>query len=300
VALIILGAIVLGGGVAIGVALHGTPTPVAAHGTTSATATAPSSPAGGPPAVGPLPPASGANLTEAAAWIAQQVGTGTVVACDPQACAALTAAGLPAAQQVQLAVDSQSLSGAGIVVVTPALRTLFETNPTLGYYLAPTVLASFGGVTVQPTDSAGAAEYQAALRQDVQDRIKLGEQLLNSGQLIVTPAAQSELAAGDVDPRLLLALQSLADSQPINILGFTDSGPGASPGIPFRAVDLSTADPPDGMSQSAYLQGMVQILKTHATFPAYQKVSRVTLPDGQTAAQVQYAAPSPLGLLGFE
>jgi hypothetical protein len=296
VALAILGAIVLGGGVAIGVALHGTSAPAAGRGASSPAATAPSSPAS-VPAAGPLGPALGLSLTQAAAWIAQQMATGTVVACDAQTCAALTTAGIPAVQQVHVRLDSQSLPGAGIVVVTPALRTLFETNPSLNYYVAPTVLASFGAVSIQPIYSGGGAAYQAALSEDVQGRIRLGEQLLNSGLLTVSPAAQGEMAAGDVDSRLLLTLQSLADQQPIDIIGFTDSGPGASPGVPFRAVDLSTTDPNGGMSSAAYLQGIVQVLRTHATFPAYQKVSRVTLADGQTAAQVQYAAPTQLGLL---
>ena len=296
-----LGAVVLvGAGVGLGVVLHSTPVASLAQGKSSPTAPAPapSTPAASPPAVNSGPSGLAIYLNQAVAWIAQQVDPSTAVACDPQTCAALTAGGIPATQQVQLAENPQSLSSAGIVVVTPAIRSHLETNPSLGNYVVPAVLASFGPVSIQPIASAGAGAYQTALTQDVQARVRLGEQLLNSGLLTVSPSAQSELATGEVDPRLLLTLQSLADSQPIDIIGFTDSGPGASPGIPFRAVNLSTTDPNGGMSSSAYLQGIIRILKNHATFPPYKNVSKVTLPDGQVAAQVEYAAPSPLGLLG--
>jgi hypothetical protein len=293
----------LGAGLFIGIALHSSPAAAPLHSSSpSAAASSTAAPSPTAPAiVPPVGPGEAADVTQAAAWIGLQVGTGTVVACDPRTCAALTAAGFPVSQEVQVGLNTQSLSNASVVVVTPQLHTLFsEVDPSLGYDVAPTVLASFGGVSIQPIYSGGGTAYQTALSQDVQDRIQLGEQLLNSGLLTVTPSAQSELAAGEVDPRLLLALQSLADSQPIDIIGFTDSGPGASPGVPFRAVDLSTADPNGGMSSAAYIDGIVRILKAHATFPPYQNVMKVTLPDGQVVAQVQYAAPSPLGLLGFE
>jgi hypothetical protein len=230
--------------------------------------------------------------------VAQEVAAGTVVACDAQMCAALTASGLPAAQQVQLGMNSQSLSGANLVVVTPVLRALFSTiNPSLGYNVAPAVLASFGQITVQVVYPAGGAAYAAALSQDVQARIQLGTQLLNSGRVSASSAAQSDLAAGEVDSRVLLALQALANQQPVDVVAFADSGPGAGAGIPFRAVDLATTDPTGNMPPGAYLQSMVGILRAHATFPAFAKASPVTLTDGQRAVQIQYAAPSPLGLL---
>jgi hypothetical protein len=300
--------VLVGAGLFLGIALHSTLIAGGAHGKSSPTATVqPTAGQDATPSTAPGPAAgSGANAAAvaadralAASWIEAQVAEGTVVACDAQMCAALTASGFPAAQEVQLGLNSQSLSNATLVVMTPTLQMLFSTvNPSLGNEVTSAVLASFGQVSVQMIWQGGAAAYQTALSQDVQARIQLGEQLLNSGLLTVSPSAQSEIAAGEVDPRLLLALQSLVDQQPIDVLGFTDSGPGAGPGIPLRAVDLSTTDPNGGMSSSAYLQGVVQVLRTHATFPPYQKVSRVTMPDGQTAIQVQYAAPSPLGLLG--
>jgi hypothetical protein len=237
--------------------------------------------------------------TAAAGWITQQVATGTDVACDAQMCAALTASGFPVAQEVQVGLNSQSLSDASVVVMTPELRVFFSSvNPSLGSYVAPAVLASFGEVSIQVIDQAGGAAYETALTQDVQARIQLGEQLMSSGQVSASPTAGTELTGGEVDSRLLLALQALANRQPIDVLAFTDSGPGASPDIPFRAVDLAVTDPAaSGMPPSEYLGSLRQLLLAHANFPAYTKVGPVTLPDGQTAVQIEYAAPSPLGLL---
>ena len=296
--LAILGAIaVAGAGVAIGITLHGGATPAAAGGKSSPTAAAPSSAAPSPTAA-PLPPAPTANLIQAVTWIGQQVGTSTVVACDPQTCAALTASGFPATEEAQLGPNPQSLAGASIVVVTPALRTVMETSPILGTYVAPTVLASFGQVSIQPTDSAGAAAYQTALAADMQARIQAGQQLVNSENERASTTAQSELAAGDVDPRLLLVLQALSSQVPIDILGFTDAGPGAGPGVPFREVALAATDPASGLSSSGYLQVLARVVTTHATFPAPHHAGPVTLPSGQSVVEIVYTAPSPLGLLG--
>lgn len=233
----------------------------------------------------------------AATWITQQVAIGTYVACDANTCSALTASGFPAYQEVQIGVGSQSLANASMVVMTPELRRYFSViNPRLGKDVTPVTLASFGQVSIQAVDSAGAAAYQTALNQDVQERMQLGEQLLNSGRVSASPTAESELAAGQVDPRVLLALQALTDQQPIDVLGFADSGPGASPGVPFRVVALAGTDPASGLTARQYLQQMGQLLNAHADFPAYTKAEPVKV-DGQPAVQIEYAAPSPLGLL---
>jgi hypothetical protein len=228
----------------------------------------------------------------------RQIAPGTYVACDANTCPVLTARGFPTYQEVQLGPSSQSLSNASMVVVTPELRTYFTVvNTSLCADITPVILASFGQVSIQVIDTAGAVAYKAALAQDVQGRIKLGQQLLNSGRVSASPAAESELAGGQVDSRLLLALEAVASHQPIAVLAFSDSGPGASQGIPLRLVDLATTDPASGMTASAYVQSLGQLLNAHSSFPAYTRARPVRLSDGQTAVQIEYAAPSPLGLL---
>ena len=300
--LVAAGAIVLGGaGVAIGMFLHH-PTPVAGGGAGTAPgpnasgqpAVSPSNPGSSNPPPVPLPPTS----TAAASWITQQVTSGTSVACDAQMCAALTTAGFPAAQEVQVGMTSQSLSNAQLVVLTPQLRRYFRAvNRRLGRDVAPPALASFGGISVHAIDQNGAAAYEGQLSQDLQARLQAGRQLLKSDRVTASPSAQTALATGQVDSRLLLALQALAGREPIDILEFDDAGPGASSGVPFREVDLAVAFPAARMSPQEYIGTLRPILKAHSNFPPFNRVGPTRMPDGQPAAQIEYGVPGSLGLL---
>jgi hypothetical protein len=293
--------VVLGGlGVAVGFFVHHTPVSSAAHGTSSPPATVrptgPASPAHSSAATAGPDSGQAAYIAAAANWIKQQVSAGTDVACDAQTCAALTADEFPAAREVQVELSAQSLSNASIVVMTPELRVFFRSvNSSLGGEVTPTVLASFGGVSIHVIYQAGASAYQAALSHDVQARIQLGQQLLNAGQVSASPSARSALDEGYVDARLLLALQALASQQPIDVVSFSDSGAGASAGAPFRVMDLATTDPSSTVPQGEYVGSLHQMLIAHANFPAPFKIGRVPL-VGQVAVQVEYLAPSPLSM----
>jgi hypothetical protein len=301
--LVALGAVLLAAvGIVIGMSLHSGASTPTAHGKSSHKTTAPTAKAATPattptsPDSAPPDPGITADLAQAATWVNAQVGAGTPVACDTQTCPVLTASGLSATQLVHIQLNPQSLSSADIVVVTPAVRKFFSNHPALGADIAPEVLASFGPITIQPVDSAGGSAYQAEFSQDVQARIQVGKQLL-AGNVTGTPVAETQLAAGDVDSRLLLAIQALAQQQAVYIVAFGDSGPGVSAGVPFRAVDLGVTDPTGAISPAVYLQSMIAILNGHATFPAFAHAGQVPLPDGQTVARVQWALPLQLGLL---
>jgi len=196
-------------------------------------------------------------------------------------------------------MKSTSLSSAGLIVVTPELRALITaTNRGLGAEVAPTNLASFGSgnakVTVQVVYPGGAAAYETALRQSVQTRMKAGQQLLNTGKVSASAAAESDLKAGAVDPRLLLVIEAITNLEPVDVVAFSDSGPGASAGVPFRLMALGESDPAALVSASEYLQAMLHLLQAHATFPAFNHVGQATL-SGQKVVEVEYAAPSPVG-----
>ena len=96
---------------------------------------------------------------------------------------------------------------------------------------------------------------------------------------------------------MLLALQALAGREPIDILTFGDSGPGASSGVPFREVDLAVAFPAARMSPQEYVGTLKPILLAHSNFPPFNGVGPTTMPDGQRAAQIEYGVPGSLGLL---
>jgi hypothetical protein len=309
--LVALGAVVLAaGGIVIGMSLRGHAGTPTAGAKTSAPARAKTSPAlttplSSAPGIQPGPLAGGRVGNDeqlAAAWAAHQLSPGTIVACDPQMCSALAAGGFPTGQQARLAQNSQSLSGASLVAVTPRLRQLFAAHPSFGTDVAPVVLASFGTgralVTIQPVDPAGGAAYQASFSKDVQDRIRVGQELLNSGKLSAAPKAHAALVAGDVDPRILLAIKALIQQlSGVKIASFGDSGPGVSPGVPFRAANFVATDLSAGETPQAYLQQMIAVLRAHASFPAIQHATPVTMANGLTAVGIMYFAPSPLGLV---
>ena len=113
--------------------------------------------------------------------------------------------------------------------------------------------------------------------------------MLSSGNVSAAPAARNELAQGEVDPRLLLAIQALAIHQPVDIVSFGDAGPSASPGVPFRSADFAAMDPPG--------QTMISVFRTHSGFPSITHAALLTLADGQTVLQIEFGVPTPLNLL---
>ncbi len=171
-------------------------------------------------------------------------------------------------------MTSQSLSNAQLVVLTPQLRRYFRAvNHRLGRDVAPPgPWLAFGGISVHAIDQNGAAAYEGQLSQDLQARLQAGRQLLKSDRVTASPSAQTALATGQVDSRLLLALQALAAREPIDILAFDDSGPGASSGVPFREVDLAVAFPAARMSPQEYIGTLRPILQAHSNFPPYKRV----------------------------
>ena len=109
--------------------------------------------------------------------------------------------------------------------------------------------------------------------------------------------ARAALAAGEVDPRLLITLATLAHLHPLNITGFGSPGPGASAGVPLRSADITGAVPP-GSRHAMPLQTLMTILQ--AQRPPYlpSSLAIVRIPPGGAVLRVGYPVPSPLGLLG--
>src|SRR5262249_38936676 len=81
----------------------------------------------------------------------------------------------------------------------------------------PAVLAWFGSgtgaITVRVVAPHGAAAYQTALHADLAARKISGAALLNYSRVTVSATARSQLVAGQVDSRLLLALALPAGHQ---------------------------------------------------------------------------------------
>ena len=252
----------------------------------------PASPGRAAPPAGQTPLSQAVQIrTQAAAWVVSQVGAGTVLSCDPAMCAVLVQHGIPAGNLLVLGPGSTDPLGSAVVLATPAVRNMFGSR--LASVYAPDTLASFGAgqaqIDVRVVAPNGTAAYLTALAAEVRARQAAGLQLIGDPRVAVTPAARAALAAGLVDARLLITLAALAANQPVRITGFGDAGPGASPGQPWRSVQLE-ADGAAGSNMLAFARA-----QRPPYLPARAGLSRG--PAGHTVLAIQFAAPSPLGLL---
>jgi len=219
------------------------------------------------------------------------------VACDPLMCSVLEARGVSAARLLVLRTTTADPLGAEVVVATPVVRSQFGSR--LDSVYAPSVIAGFGSgpdhVDVQVVARHGAAAYLAALRQDMAARKAAGTQLLANKRIGATAQARTQLAAGEVDSRLLLMLPALAATHPIQILAFGNSGPGASPGVPLCSADLSGSGQAAGMTDASYLSWLTSFVRAQlAPFSGSMAVLRQ---GNHSILRVEFAKPSPLGLL---
>jgi hypothetical protein len=236
---------------------------------------------------------------EAATWVAGQVSADAIVACDPAMCSVLQARGIPASRLLVLSSGSADPLGSDVVMATAAVRSQFGRRLT-GVY-APTALSAFGRgsaqVVIRAVAPDGAAAYLTALRADLLARRAAGRLLLHNPRLHASPAAQRQLAAGDVDARLLTTLATLAALHPIDVTAFGGSGAGASAGVPRRSAEISAAGTA-GAHGTAPLSSLKAFLLAQRAPYLPAEVNTVRLASGQAVLRVRFTAPSPLGLLG--
>jgi hypothetical protein len=237
--------------------------------------------------------------TAAARWLVQQVAAGAIVACDPQMCAAAQQAGLPAARLLVLGTGTAGPLSSDVLVATAAVRQEFGAR--LARVYAPDVLASFGTgsaqVAIRVVAPDGAAAYATSLRADQAARVSAGKQLLRNPRIHVAPRALQGLANGQVDARLLTVFAALATLHSVRVLGFAAPQAGVSPGLPLRTADIAP-DGPGTPAQPNSLHSLASFLR--AQLPPYRPatITEVRLPGGSPALRIEFAAPSPLGLLG--
>jgi hypothetical protein len=234
------------------------------------------------PAAGAGPPSLSAGAqARAAAWIAGQVSGNAIVACYPGMCAALQEQGVAAGRLMPLRSAAASPLGASVLVTSPSIS-----GQLAGRY-APALIASFGSggnrVEVHAVEPGGASAYRAALRADLAARKAAGSQLLRNSRIQVTRPGAAQLQAGEVDTRLLATLAALASQYSFRVTAFGDAAPGAP--VLFRKVSITGV----GRGVAAAL-AMIR-----AQNPPYLPAHAAAV--GQTGLSVEFAAPSPLGLL---
>jgi hypothetical protein len=236
-----------------------------------------------------------------AAWVAAQVSRTARVSCDRVMCDALKAHGLAAARLLVLNSGHGNPLRSDVIVATPAVRGILGSRLDLVY--APVVIQSFGSgsgrIDIRVIAPHGRGAYLSALRKDVAARKASARQLLQpqNTQVTAAPLARRQLAAGQVDARLLVSLTFLAAQQPISIAAFGDLGAGASTGIPMRSAVLAETRSVTGAHRAAYQRSMLALLRAeHGVYrPALIQLGQVA---GRHVVRIEFDAPSPLGLIG--
>jgi len=102
----------------------------------------------------------------------------------------------------------------------------------------------------------------------------------------------AQLRAGAVDSRLLATLAALASPYTFGVAAFGDASPGVQ--VLFRDVTLTANGSQSGAAELSALIALVN--EQHPPYlPAHAAI--IHMPAGQVALRIEFAAPSPLGLL---
>jgi hypothetical protein len=234
-----------------------------------------------------------AARTQAVSWVAGQVSQADIVACDPAMCALLQSHGVAAGNLLALRPGSADPLGSDVVVATPAVRAQF--GGRLATVYAPQVLASFGTgaqrIDVRAVAPDGAAAFSSALTADLTARRAAGRQLAGNPRLTVDGPVRAALQAGRVDARLLVMLAALAAGQRFSITSFGSTGPGAGAGTPLRSVRVTAA--------RATLTSMLAYVRVQRV-PYQPAHAAITGAGAVPVLTIEFAAPSPAGLLGTQ
>ena len=244
-----------------------------------------------PPSAVSLGPATAAQ-SAAVAWITSQVSDAAVIGCYPAMCASLEAQGVSASRLVPLGPGMTGVLKTEVITTLPAA---VGADSTLVDQYAPALIASFGSgssrIEVRAVARTGAAAYQSALRSDLAARESAGTQLLRNPRLKFTAADAAQLRAGEVDSRLLATLAALSTQFTLRVTAFGDSAPGG-PQF-FREVTVAGASG-TGAARLAAALAMVRA-QEGPYLPAHSAIVR--LGTGQPVLLIEFASPSPLGLL---
>jgi hypothetical protein len=229
----------------------------------------------------------------ASAWIDREVASNIVVGCDLEMCGELQRSGFPAARLLPLQPSAPDPLGAQLVVATPVIRNQFGTR--LASIYAPLVIASFGSgaerVDVRFIAPDGSGAFEAKLAAYRQERIAAGRQLLTNSRVQASVSARQQLAAGQVDPRLLVTLSTLADLMPLKLIAFEDLSPGASTDVPLRGAEIGAATPAGLPAMAAFMRA-----QQGEFAPAVARITQDA--SGRHVFIVRYDAPGPMGLEG--
>jgi hypothetical protein len=236
--------------------------------------------------------------SQAVDWVTTQVGRDVTVTCDAATCSALAARGFPASNLTVVQPAASDPYGAVLVIATADIRDQFGSKLDAVY--APQVIASFGvgpsRIDIRVIAPLGPVAFSTALSADMAARKSSGDQLLRNPRIAVSAGARPLLGDGLVDSRLLTTIAFLAAKNPIDIIGFGGASPGAAP-VPLRSVYLAESDAAAHVPGVRYLQALESMLRAQSPPYVPLSVGSVQLGGGPPVLEVEFAAPSPLGIL---
>jgi hypothetical protein len=242
--------------------------------------------------------AEASNRARAVTWVVGQVSPSTVVSCDPQTCAGLVEHGYPKASVRPLGPTSNYPKDSSVVIETTSVQHIFGTS--LAVKWAPEILDSIGSgsaqVTIRVIAPDGSAAYQRQLKTDLSSRKQYGGALIGSRQIGTPKLVTAQLAAGQVDTRLLLAILALGSAHPIDVVDFGNVATDPSTNLPLRYADLAEHVPAAHLTDAAYVQAILSVLKTLPGNFRPLWTRSLSLPGGQVVLRVAYSAPSPLNV----
>lgn len=249
--------------------------------------------AAAPRAVAPGPAALARSA--AVAWITSQVSSTAVIGCYPALCASLEAQGVGAGRLVPLGTGMTGVLKTDVIATLPLAG---QADSALVDQYAPALIASFGAgaarIEIRAVARNGAAAYESALRNDLAARKSAGAQLLRNSRLKFAAADAARLRAGAVDSRLLATLAALSTQFSLRVTAFGDSAPGG-PQF-FRGVTVASDGGENGAATLAAALAMVGA-QVSPYQPAHSTI--VDPGTGQAALTIEFASPSPLGLLSM-
>jgi hypothetical protein len=96
---------------------------------------------------------------------------------------------------------------------------------------------------------------------------------------------------------MLITIVTISGQLPVSILAFGDPGPGTGASSPLRSAELRGTENTHLAGSASSVHQMLEFLRAQKPpfAPAWAEMAR--LPGGEPVLRVEFAAPSPLGLL---
>jgi hypothetical protein len=204
-------------------------------------------------------------------------------------CRTLVSRAIPASHLHVLKSGMTNPLHSDVIVATPVLQSQIGSKLTSIY--APGLLARFGSgkqqIQVRSIAPHGVPKYMSEVKSDLAARTMSGAALAGSTGIVSSATARGELAAGEVDSRLMTVITGLAASHPVDIVAFGESGPDTAM-APFRSVELAETN----------MREMMRTLTSQQPPFRVAHMASVRLSSGRLVLRIDFTAPSLFGLLG--